>query len=194
MNMTEPVPDTRHDAVALDRRDRVRALYAEADTAIAALGPVCALSGRCCRFHEADHTLFLSALEVDLLLADAPPPVRPLDSGATCPWQDAAGRCHARQGRPLGCRVYFCDPGYLPRAPDLSETVIARLKTIADETGFPWEYAPLHHHLSQAVEDRRFPLLAGPHPPSAHAPQTPAPSPLSSPLWLTEARADPFSS
>ncbi len=30
-----------------------------------------------------------------VLIADAPHPVRPLDQGATCPWQDGHGRCTA---------------------------------------------------------------------------------------------------
>jgi hypothetical protein len=101
--------------------------------------------------------LFLSAPEADLLLAEAPPPARPLDAGATCPWQGATGLCTARAARPLGCRVYFCDPVYQRHAPELSETYIARLKQLVDEAGIPWEYAPLHHHLRRALADGRFP-------------------------------------
>ena len=85
-----------------------------------------------------------------LLLADAPQPVRPLDDGATCPWQDAQGRCTAREARPLGCRVYFCDPSYEPTAPELTEQFLGPLKQLADEHGWPWNYAPLHQHLHQA--------------------------------------------
>ena len=38
--------------------------------------------------------------------------MRPLDQGATCPWQDSRGHCTAREARPLGCRVYYCDPAF----------------------------------------------------------------------------------
>jgi hypothetical protein len=138
-------------------RDDLRALYAALDAEVANHGPVCALSGRCCRFREYGHTLFLSAPEAALLLAEAPPPVRPLDDGESCPWQEPSGRCTARDARPLGCRAYFCDPAYEPHAAEVSEAFIARLKRLADARGLPWDYGPLHHHLRRAVDHGRWP-------------------------------------
>lgn len=137
-------------------RDRLHAIYADLDAEVARHGPACELSGRCCRFAEYDHTLFLSAPEAAVLLAEAPPPFRPLDDGETCPWQDAHGRCTARQARPLGCRVYFCDPSYQGRAPELSEAYLARLRALAEEFGLAWNYAPLHRHLRQAQAEGTF--------------------------------------
>ena len=131
-------------------RGALRTLYAALDAEIARLSPVCRLSGRCCRFQEYGHTLFLSAAEASVLVADAPPPARPLDDGAFCPWQDERGQCTARDARPLGCRVYFCDPAYEPHASALSEVFIGRLKQLTNELDLPWNYAPLHHHLRQA--------------------------------------------
>ena len=122
-------------------------LYDEVDAEVRRLGPVCDLSGRCCRFEEYGHTLFLSAPEAALLVADAPAPSRPVDDGATCPWQDDRGHCTARDARPIGCRVYFCDPTYQGQAPVVSETFIGRLKALVDDLGLPWNYAPLHRHL-----------------------------------------------
>jgi hypothetical protein len=130
-------------------RTELSGIYEDLDREIAHRGPVCAVSGRCCRFREYGHTLFLSAPEAALLLADATAPVRPLDDGATCPWQDSSGRCTAREARPLGCRVYFCDPGYEPHAPELTEKFLGRLKRLAHEHGWSWDYAPLHHHLKR---------------------------------------------
>jgi Fe-S-cluster containining protein len=127
----------------------LRALYDQLDAEVARLGPVCQLSGRCCRFRDYGHTLFVSAPEVDFLLDGAPEASRPLDRGETCPWQDAGGRCTARGARPLGCRVYFCDPGYQSAAPELSERYIARLKLLVDRHGLSWQYAPLHRHLHE---------------------------------------------
>jgi hypothetical protein len=143
-------PDPNRFRVAL------HALYAALDAEIASMGPVCALSGRCCRFAEYGHTLFLSEPEAVLLLDEAPPPCRPLDDGASCPWQDAAGRCTARAARPMGCRLYFCDPQYQPQAPLLSEAFIGRLKHLVDDLDLPWNYAPLHSHLRQAASLGRF--------------------------------------
>jgi Fe-S-cluster containining protein len=124
-------------------------LYDELSAEIARHAPVCVLSGRCCRFREYDHTLFLSGVEAAYLLAHAPAPARPLDTGDTCPWQDAAGRCSAREARPLGCRIYFCDPAFAEVMPELSESFLARLKALTAAARLPWDYAPLHAHLSR---------------------------------------------
>ena len=135
-----------------EAREPLAILYRELDAAVAEAGPRCTLSGRCCRFEEYGHTLFLSAPEAAVLLADAPPPSRPLDDGLTCPWQDERGRCTAREARPLGCRVYFCDPTFQEHAPRLSEEFLSRLKAIVVDRGWPWGYAPLHRHLTAAFD------------------------------------------
>ena len=137
-------------------REPLRALYRELDGEVGRLGPVCRLSGRCCRFEEFGHTLFLSAAEAALLVADGPTPARPLDEGATCPWQNAQGHCTARDARPLGCRVYYCDPAYEPHAAALSEAFIARLKRLTESLDLPWDYAPLHRHLERAERAGRL--------------------------------------
>lgn len=147
------IPDATDHALRLApdgfRRD-LRALYEELDAAVRERGPVCELSGRCCRFDEYGHTLFVSAPEAAVLISDAGPASRPLDDGATCPWQDAKGRCTARGARPLGCRVYYCDPDFQAAMPGLSEAFIARLKSLVDRWNLPWDYAPLHRHLRDA--------------------------------------------
>ncbi len=137
-------------------RDALRVVYQALDTEVAEAGPICRVSGLCCRFEEYGHTLFASAPEFAILLADAPPPSRPLDEGLTCPWQDLKGRCTAREARPLGCRVYFCDPSYQDQAPILAERAISSLKRVVDELGLPWDYAPLHRHLLKARERGQF--------------------------------------
>src|SRR4051794_10484292 len=54
-------------------RREVLELYREVDAAVAEAGPVCVASGRCCRFQEFGHVLYLSSLEAEVLLAGAPP-------------------------------------------------------------------------------------------------------------------------
>ncbi len=129
-------------------RRRVGALYAELDREITAAGPRCDASGRCCRFREYGHTLFLSHLEADVLLAVAPPFAQPV-SADFCPFQ-VENLCTAREPRPLGCRVYFCDPAYQETGQALSEKYLRRLKGMADELGLGWRYAPLHVFLNEA--------------------------------------------
>ncbi len=127
-------------------RRKVLELYAEVDRAVAAEGPVCVASGRCCRFKEYGHTLFLSGLEAEVLLHDAPPYERPVTPDF-CPFQKG-NLCTAREPRPLGCRVYYCDPNYQEAGRRISETYLRRLKDLADAEGVPWNYAPLHHFLN----------------------------------------------
>jgi hypothetical protein len=130
-------------------RRRVLDLYLEVDAAVQAAGPVCVASGRCCRFKEYGHTLFLSNLEAEVLLADAPP----FDQQATadfCPFQKD-NLCTAREPRPLACRIYFCDPNYQETAGRISEESIRRLKQLANEFDVDWRYAPLHTFLKVAA-------------------------------------------
>lgn len=145
-------------------RSEVLAVYAAADAAVRAAGPRCEASGRCCRFTEYGHTLFISAFEAELLLENAPAYPLPVSRDG-CPFQ-IDGLCTARDARPLGCRIYFCDPAYQDRMAAITEDALAALKRIADAHGTGWHYAPLHHFLN-----------ARPEPPPADS-MTPTRTPL----------------
>ncbi|MGO9923047.1 MAG: hypothetical protein ACLQIB_51170 [Isosphaeraceae bacterium] len=134
----------------------LRALYDRVDRAVARIGPICQLSGRCCRFAEYGHTLFVSTLEIRYLVAGAPRPSRPLDQGDHCPWQDQLGRCTARDSRPLGCRIFHCDPTYQESAHEISERSITELKAITQRWDLTWNYAPLHTHLGRERDQGRL--------------------------------------
>jgi Fe-S-cluster containining protein len=129
-------------------RRQVLELYREVDAAVAHAGPVCVASGRCCRFKEYGHTLFLSNLEAEVLLAAAPPYAQPV-SADFCPFQKD-NLCTAREPRPLGCRVFYCDPAYQETGNAIMEKYLHRLKELAEEHGLPWRYAPLHSFLNEA--------------------------------------------
>ena len=129
-------------------RRQVLDIYREADREVAAAGPLCVASGRCCRFKEFGHDLFLSNLEADVLLADAPPFAGPV-SADFCPFQKE-NLCTAREPRPLGCRIYFCDPNYQETANRISEDALRRLKELANAFAVDWRYAPLHTFLNAA--------------------------------------------
>jgi Fe-S-cluster containining protein len=128
-------------------RRQVLELYEEVDRAVAAAGPVCVASGRCCRFKEYGHALFVSNLEAEVLLADAPPYEQPA-SAHFCPFQKD-NLCTAREPRPLGCRIFFCDPNYQETGNRLTEEYLHRLKQLAQANGIEWQYAPLHHFLNE---------------------------------------------
>src|SRR2546421_6952725 len=128
-------------------RRQVLQLYRDVDREVASAGPVCVASGRCCRFKEYGHTLFLSSLEADVLLAAAPPYERPA-APDSCPFQKG-NLCTAREPRPLGCRVFYCDPDYQETARAITEKYLGKLKALATEAGAEWRYAPLHYFLNQ---------------------------------------------
>jgi hypothetical protein len=127
-------------------RTSVVALYREVDAEVGAAGPICVASGRCCRFKEYGHTLFVSNLEADVLLAAAPAYEAPV-SADFCPFQKD-NLCTAREPRPLGCRIYYCDPAYQETGNHITEKYLQRLKELAEENGLPWQYAPLHTFLN----------------------------------------------
>jgi hypothetical protein len=137
-------------------RRQVLELYAEVDAAVAAAGPVCVASGRCCRFKEYGHTLFISNLEAEVLLHDAPPYDPQSVTPDFCPFQQG-NLCTARRPRPLGCRVYYCDSNYQNTGSEISENYLRRLKELAQANGLPWRYAPLHSFLRHPEEVRGDP-------------------------------------
>jgi len=136
----------RH-AERADYTRKVLELYKEVDAEVAAAGPLCIASGRCCRFKEYGHTLFVSNLEAEVLLAAAPGYETPVSSDF-CPFQKD-NLCTAREPRPLGCRIYYCDPTYQETGNRITEKYLRRLKELANEHGVDWEYAPLHRFLNQ---------------------------------------------
>lgn len=137
-------------------------LYAELDALIAADGPICRASGRCCRFREYGHTLFLSRLEAERLLEEG-------WAGATevtpekCPYQ-VDGLCSARERRPMGCRVYYCDGSFQERGRELAEDFVGRLKRLHDRLGRDWDYRPLHSFLGEVGRKSKDGSRPGPLP------------------------------
>ncbi len=125
---------------------KVLDLYAEVDREVAAAGPLCVASGRCCRFKEHGHVLYLSKLEADVLLDAAPPYETPV-TDEFCPFQKN-NLCTAREPRPLACRIYFCDPAYQETGNRVTEQSLQRLKALCDAEGLDWQYAPLHQFLN----------------------------------------------
>ena len=126
-------PRPREEAFA-----RLEALYAEVDAFVARARAVCILRGGCCRFEQAGHELFATALEADYAAArhpQAPPPEAP----GRCPYH-RAGRCTAREGRPLGCRTYFCDRRTQSVLAEAHEHFLADLRKSVVELGYPVAY------------------------------------------------------
>jgi hypothetical protein len=148
-----------------DVRRKVLEVYAAVDAAIAEANPRCERSGRCCRFTEYGHTLFISHFEAEILLESATRFVQPVSRDG-CPSQ-VEGLCTVGELRPLACRIYFCDPTFAEKMVEITESSIASLKSIADEHGIAWHYAPLHDFLNSHH------FAEGPTPPVADSMTSP---------------------
>lgn len=131
---SEPSPASR--AAAFERLEE---LYRELDALLAAVRPVCIARGVCCRFEEAGHELFATALEADYAAHHHPSAPEP-EAPGRCPYH-VGGKCTARVGRPLGCRTYFCDVPFEGALQATHERLLAEVRRIEAETGYPRVYA-----------------------------------------------------
>jgi Fe-S-cluster containining protein len=148
--LIQGIPPERPEFLALSE------LFARVDREILGIGPQCELSGRCCRFKQFGHDLFITGLEHDYLIETSSAAVMSLNYGENCPWQSKSGICTARNSRPLGCRVFFCDPAYADSMPEIMESAIRDLKKIHIEADLAWDYRPLQAYLIESREQGRW--------------------------------------
>lgn len=118
-------------------------LYARVDAEVAGHAPRCEMSGRCCDFPRSDHRLYASALETAFARDRAGGRVPAADSGL-CPWH-VDGLCTLRDGRPLGCRLYFCDPNWADTMPRVYERAHAEILALHERHGVSYAYAEFVH-------------------------------------------------
>jgi hypothetical protein len=141
--------DAVHAAAARpDVRDAVEQVYRDVADEVARRRPVCVVSGRCCRFEEYGHRLFVTTAELATFLHGLERqggPASAIDStvrtwdGTGCPFQ-VAGLCGVHALRPFGCRIFFCDATATQWQNDAYETFHARLKRLHEELGLPYFY------------------------------------------------------
>ena len=153
----------------------LRGLYAELDAAIAAKGPTCWSSGKCCKFDDFGHRLYVTGLEIAWFLGQGGsvrsevgrdetgaqirlPQLSELSTprpGGACPYQ-IDGLCSTHAIRPLGCRIFFCQQGTEAWQQDLYEDYLERLQTLHDQHGLEYRYMDWIAGLSEA--NRSSPL------------------------------------
>jgi Fe-S-cluster containining protein len=124
-------------------RQGIHGVYAGLARALEQRKPVCNLSGRCCRFEEFGHRLYVTTLELAAFLYDwtTGPSLQPPGDwdGRGCPFQ-VAGRCGVHEIRPFGCRIYFCDPTSTEWQHEHYERFHADLKRLHTELSVPYFY------------------------------------------------------
>jgi len=113
-------------------------LYSDLDSDIEQLPRRCRRKNACCQFDaRSGHRLFVTAVEVCYYLSRRSPPPA---NGSTCSHLVDAS-CGARDVRPLGCRIFYCDPSPQDWQGPLTEVYLTRLKNMHEEFGIPYFYA-----------------------------------------------------
>jgi Fe-S-cluster containining protein len=132
-----------------DRRrlfDGVRAIYADLERELSAMGGRCERSGRCCRFREFGHRLYLTTPELIYMLDGLDPAALEVPEDR-CPFlsadPDGKAVCGRRDNRAIGCRIFFCN--VLDQAPfnEVYERHHARMTALCERFGLPYEYREL---------------------------------------------------
>ena len=159
----------------------VRDLYDRLDKQVAARGPVCWVSGRCCQFDTFGHRLYVTGLEVAWVLK------RVADQGSTVASHDlsvspihnhkvqrrkdtlalvdsnlrlnASGACPFQVNRlcsvhtirPMGCRIFFCQHGTEQWQHELYERHLGQLRALHDEHSLPYCYMEWRTALREAL-------------------------------------------
>jgi len=156
----------------------IRAVYADLAEQTARRRPVCERSGRCCRFDAYGHLLYVTGLEVAWFLRQTQGHGRPRDSGGIalpqarppgCAFQ-VDGLCTAHTARPLGCRVYFCQPGTEAWQQEVYELLHADLRRLHREHGLLYHYLEWRDALAAGAAALGVSLPTAPAPAAATAP------------------------
>lgn len=124
----------------------LEAIYTDLAGRIAQRRPRCEASGRCCRFEEHGHLLYVTGLETAYALTRLPraTPLTPESLAAArarggCPFQ-IDRLCAIHTIKPLGCRIYFCDPTAQEWQQDLYEELLTRLRALHETHGLEYRY------------------------------------------------------
>ncbi len=141
------------------------AFFGQLDQRIADHQPVCRNRGVCCKFGAFGHKLYVTTLELayfrarhaDRLQEHNTRPAQEHQRAAgfslrgpatsehaatanqVCPFQQE-GMCTTREGRPLGCRVFFCESADEDWQNELTEWALARLREMHEQFDVTYSY------------------------------------------------------
>jgi Fe-S-cluster containining protein len=155
-------PDDRAAWLSAARDPRIaaelEAIYADLAAEVAARGPACWASGRCCNFERTGHRLYVTGLEAAYTVArlnESHPPLTELSLAEAmnrggCPFQ-VRNLCGVHAIKPLGCRVYFCDRSSQQWQQTLAERLHRRVRELHDRHGIPYRYAEWRSLLAEVL-------------------------------------------
>jgi len=128
----------------------LREVYRDADAAVRSSAAVCRACGKCCRFDEAGHLLYVTPGELALLTALPPPAGAEIRAGR-CAYQ-VGDICTARDRRALGCRLFFCEPDLPEIFGPQYEELHRRIRRLHTRAAVSYLYVELSGALA-ALED-----------------------------------------
>ncbi|MBI1368938.1 MAG: hypothetical protein GC162_09830 [Planctomycetes bacterium] len=123
----------------------LRDLYDRLVDDIAGRSPTCWLSGKCCKFESYGHRLYVTGLEIAWMLGQIDADARArLDAAELrgmdgCPFQ-MSKMCGVHAIRPLGCRIYYCDPAAKSWQNEVYEQYQNELRRLHDQRGLTYRY------------------------------------------------------
>ncbi len=136
--------------------DALGGLYANLDNRLAAASPSCRNCGSCCNFQEFDHRLYVTTLEMlhfvtSLKESGVDGATRRLlrPKKGACPYLGRTG-CTARDGRPTGCRIFYCTGLDQAFQAETSEQTLDTLRRLHQQLRVPYYYADLLEWLNNA--------------------------------------------
>lgn len=98
----------------------------------------CLACGKCCKFDQVAHRLYLSAGELAYLSQAGKKPA----AENRCPYQ-VDNLCTAGEFRPLGCRIYFCKPTSKKNFDELYEKYHQQIRQLHHKHNIPYTYTEL---------------------------------------------------
>lgn len=115
-------------------------VYADLQQEIDARKPRCQASGRCCRFEEFGHRLYVTTVELAAFVSSLSAQARAgASASAGCPFQQA-NLCSVHAIRPFGCRIFFCDASATDWQREHYERFHGRIKQLHVDLGVPYAY------------------------------------------------------
>ena len=130
------IPSAEQKAAAFEE---LQELYGRVAKWVESSRVVCLSRGVCCHFEDAGHELMAGSLEADYCVEKNPKTSVPAAPGR-CPYH-VEGKCTAREGRPLGCRTYFCHAGYAEALEAGHEKFLGEIRDIEKRHGYSSSYA-----------------------------------------------------
>lgn len=161
------------DAVAVSEIDTaISDIYESLDVEVEIKQPVCEQSGRCCRFDTYGHRLYVTGLEIARFLRHVPNEPKSSSTSITtghrlnvlsgnptqlngCVYQ-VEGLCDVHAIRPLGCRIYFCQPGTEAWQQTVYERYMNELRALHEQYDLPYRYMEWRAGLWAAWESGLF--------------------------------------